>query len=258
MELSICKHVFCKPCLLDYFSFLIEQGSVDLLCCPDQECKKLAVKNTISNGKHHFCLDDLKELLTQEQFDRYQKLFVMQSIQSRPDVCYCPRNLCQYPNIKSPDDKLIICTECQFAFCWMCLRSWHGVAQACRLGNLEKLAVEYMGADQETKAYLEMKYTKKIIEKVVKEFEENQLNKEYIANHTTSCPVCTTSIEKSYGCNHMTCSQCSTHFCFLCGCFLLASSAYDHFSGQNSCNGRLFDLPGDENEWLDEIVNGQI
>ena len=34
---------------------------------------------------------------------------------------------------------------------------------------------------------------------------------------TVSCPSCAAPVEKESGCNHMTCSQCSAEFCWLCG-----------------------------------------
>lgn len=41
-----------------------------------------------------------------------------------------------------------------------------------------------------------------------------------------SCPVCSMAIERSMGCNKMTCSQCSAYFCYKCGKQI---NGYDHF-----------------------------
>ena len=54
-----------------------------------------------------------------------------------------------------------------------------------------------------------------------------------------TCPNCTTSIVKSSGCNHMTCSKCRSHLCLLC-CVVLAQAdehrdVYQHFAAGSPC-----------------------
>lgn len=49
------------------------------------------------------------------------------------------------------------------------------------------------------------------------------------------CPSCGMAIEKTMGCNKMTCSNCHKHFCYKCN---MAVQDYDHFR-DGSC--RLFD-----------------
>lgn len=54
-----------------------------------------------------------------------------------------------------------------------------------------------------------------------------------------TCPNCSTSMVKSSGCNHMTCSKCRTHLCLLC-CQVLAQpdesrDVYQHFAAGSPC-----------------------
>lgn len=44
-------------------------------------------------------------------------------------------------------------------------------------------------------------------------------DRKFLNVNTINCPNCTCGvpIAKSEGCNHMTCSQCNTEFCYLCG-----------------------------------------
>ena len=52
------------------------------------------------------------------------------------------------------------------------------------------------------------------------------------------CPKCSVPIEKSEGCQHMTCTQCGSHICWLCLKFFSSSSAcYDHLT---ACHGGCF------------------
>ena len=38
----------------------------------------------------------------------------------------------------------------------------------------------------------------------------------WLALNTKECPRCETPIEKNGGCNHMTCSKCNWHWCWVC------------------------------------------
>jgi hypothetical protein len=55
------------------------------------------------------------------------------------------------------------------------------------------------------------------------------------------CPKCKTAIEKTEGCNHMTCGGCDTHMCWIClKVFRTAGETYDHLAAEH---GGIF---GDE------------
>ena len=40
------------------------------------------------------------------------------------------------------------------------------------------------------------------------------------------CPTCKTRVQRAVGCNHMTCPDCSAHFCYVCGCPAAGNSAH--------------------------------
>lgn len=44
----------------------------------------------------------------------------------------------------------------------------------------------------------------------------DEASRTFIQETTVPCPQCLSNVEKTYGCNHMTC-QCGCHFCWLCG-----------------------------------------
>ncbi|KAG1744200.1 hypothetical protein EDB19DRAFT_529744 [Suillus lakei] len=59
---------------------------------------------------------------------------------------------------------------------------------------------------------------------------EDKLYHEWAANHDVkNCPGCKTPIERSEGCNHMTCARCQTHICWEClATFPKGDGIYDH------------------------------
>jgi len=52
------------------------------------------------------------------------------------------------------------------------------------------------------------------------------------------CPSCSALMEKNGGCNHMTCSNCRTHICWVCMQTFDAQSVYDHMT---AAHGGIYD-----------------
>ncbi|XP_058591133.1 E3 ubiquitin-protein ligase RNF217 isoform X2 [Panthera onca] len=81
----------------------------------------------------------------------------------------------------------IQCPTCQFVWCFKCHSPWHeGVS--CK---------EYKKGD-------------KLLRHWASEIEHGQRNAQ-------KCPKCKIHIQRTEGCDHMTCSQCNTNFCYRCG-----------------------------------------
>ena len=62
------------------------------------------------------------------------------------------------------------------------------------------------------------------------ETENENLFQEYMRKITKQCPKCMVNIEKDGGCNHMTCSSCQTHFCWICLGIFDERIIYDHMN----------------------------
>ena len=64
---------------------------------------------------------------------------------------------------------------------------------------------------------------------------EDKLFKEWTSNNDVkSCPGCKVPIERSEGCNHMTCTRCQTHICWEClATFPRGHGIYDHMRVQH-------------------------
>jgi E3 ubiquitin-protein ligase RNF14 len=110
-------------------------------------------------------------------------------------------------------ERLAVCEDCNLAFCIVCLASWHGDFVRCEPRDLNTLT------------------------------EEDQASLNFILKSTSPCPYCSVPCQKSFGCNHMTCAQCDTHFCYLCGAWLNPDHPYRHFNDpkNQSCFQRLMD-----------------
>ncbi|KAF2121198.1 RING finger protein-like protein [Lophiotrema nucula] len=251
-RLKKCGHVFCKACLQDGYNSCIKEGDVNNVKCMDPDCGK-------SSGQKKERLLSPKELLQipldVETVKRFANLKRKKKMEADKSLVWCPREWCQgamrtekYPKItdvsqmddsepeddvpaepaaedeKKPRgamniDRLVICEDCTLAFCRLCLASWHGNFQWCQSREPSELT------------------------------KEDQQSLNFISQNTTPCPTCSIPAQKSYGCNHMTCFQCKSHFCYLCGAWLTPSDPYKHFNNPNNkgCYMRLMDLDtGDE------------
>ena len=85
----------------------------------------------------------------------------------------------------------------------------------------------------------QFRYSEEVIRRAVAETETH----EWLTANSTPCAFCKAPVVKRSGCNHMTCTRCSGHFCFLCGGKLPKENPYAHFSDKSvNCYNRLFDI----------------
>ncbi|PWY80935.1 RING finger protein [Aspergillus sclerotioniger CBS 115572] len=112
-------------------------------------------------------------------------------------------------------DRVAICEDCNYAFCCVCKKGWHGELVRC-----------FPRRDAELSA-------------------EEKATEDYLRLYTSACPTCNAPCQKQMGCNHMKCFKCDTHFCYLCSSWLCEDNPYRHFNDINSgCFNRLWDLEG--------------
>ncbi|KAF8213313.1 hypothetical protein K438DRAFT_1803769 [Mycena galopus ATCC 62051] len=229
-----CTHVFCRACLYDYWSFAIAEGSVDTLGCPDPACVKLQRASPE---------DEIARVVSEAEVRRWRWLKEKIMFERDPSLVHCPMVFCQHPVPKPREsetdvggDRLRICPACSFSFCGFCKRTWHGAVQDCPISQAESVRQQ-----------MNLRFGPTILKKLVAKYQEEQLNKKWLAESTMACPGCALKIEKSLGCNHMTCTRCKMHFCYRCGVKLNASEPYAHFSDRHSgCYQKLFDFVSEE------------
>jgi E3 ubiquitin-protein ligase RNF14 len=96
----------------------------------------------------------------------------------------------------------------------------------------------------------ENRYGKANLQKLIAKVKEDLANKAWMDASTQACPICTVRVQKSMGCNHMTCWKCGGHFCYRCGAKLKGTNPYSHFSTPGiPCYNQLFDEIPDDDGW---------
>ncbi|XP_075354783.1 E3 ubiquitin-protein ligase RNF217 isoform X3 [Mycteria americana] len=103
----------------------------------------------------------------------------------KPLSC-CKKAVCE-ECLKRYLSSQIQCPSCQFVWCFKCHSPWHEGVN-CK---------EYKKGD-------------KLLRHWANEIEHGQRNAQ-------KCPKCKIHIQRTEGCDHMTCSQCNTNFCYRCG-----------------------------------------
>ncbi|XP_075224500.1 uncharacterized protein LOC142326155 [Lycorma delicatula] len=243
MQFKPCDHTFCKDCIRQYVQHKITDGSVYVIKCPQDECESEIMPSQV------------RDLVSPEQFARYDNLLLTTTLQTMTDITVCPRQSCQYPVSREPDEKMAVCPECRYVFCVNCKMVYHGV-EPCRFRSDEKAALvkQYLEGNEETKQTMEHKYGRKQLNALV----QASLSETWISNNSQNCPHCNASIEKSGGCNKMVCWRCSTFFCWLCQARLDPATPYKHYNDPKSCCfNQLFEganISDDEDDDVDEFI----
>ncbi|XP_029439896.1 E3 ubiquitin-protein ligase RNF14-like [Rhinatrema bivittatum] len=189
MHFRVCQHVYCSACLKDFFEIQIKEGHVQYLNCPEPECKSVATPAQV------------KELVDEQMFSRYDRLLLQSSLDLMADVVYCPRLSCQTPVMQEPGCTLGICSNCCYPFCTLCKMTYHGVSP-CKLTAEEEEASkepEYISPKSNLRNWKQ------------KAWQEKQ-SATYIKQETNPCPRCAAPIQKNGGCDHMFCSNCGCNF----------------------------------------------
>ncbi|KEP49035.1 putative ubiquitin-protein ligase E3 [Rhizoctonia solani 123E] len=246
--------VFCLECLKEFWGMCVSEGEVTKVACPGIECVEAREKAKNDSGDVGDVGDDvIGRVLNKEQVTRWKRLRVKHLAEKDPSAVPCPVRRCQapVPRPKAAEDndawaQLRTCDSCGFAFCVACKRSWHGPNSSCAITQTKAFMEAHVAmmlpkGDPRRRA-LEGQYGRKVLRKMAQEYQGEKENQVWLKERTTACPRCETRVEKSEGCNHMTCPRCTTHFCFRCGTKLQTESPYAHFSQPGSCYGRLYDI----------------
>lgn len=220
MPLHCCKKAVCEECLKRYISSQVHAGRAHLVC-PITECSGFLEESLVVSN------------LTSEELSKYKYFLELSLLDSSTKPCpHCNlftslKGHGQQTSTKAEHKYKIQCTECQFVWCFKCHAPWHEGLK-CR---------DYRKGD-------------KLLRHWASVIEHGQRNAQ-------KCPRCKIHIQKTEGCDHMTCTQCNTNFCYRCG------EKYRHlrFFGDHTSNLSVFGckyryLP--EKPHLRRLVRGSV
>ena len=172
--------------------------------CIIQQLKSAVVplKCVTENCEEPVVWKDFQNLLSQSERKKLLLSSLDAYVRCNPDsVKYCPTPDCGTVYRVSTDGRSHKCGACSADICTSChTQSHRGLTCAMfKSGrNVEEDFKEWMRKDP---------------------------------SNRKNCPQCNAPIEKNQGCNHMECSQCKAHMCWLClGVFRTGPEVYDHQS----------------------------
>lgn len=187
--LHCCKRAVCEECLKEYISSQVRVGRA-AIACPITECSGFLEESVVVGH------------LAAEEVDKYRYFLELSRLDSGTKPCpHC--NL--FTSLKGRGESVgiaggavtsptrtehkykIQCSKCQFVWCFKCHAPWHEGLK-CR---------DYRKGDKLLRDWAS----------VVKHGQRN----------AQKCPRCKIHIQRTEGCDHMTCTQCNTNFCYRCG-----------------------------------------
>lgn len=173
-----CGHVYDTECLGHLIKSAITSDFASVQCVMENEERKPCSVDIPHSIIRDFLTGDEETQLLEASLRTY--------IHTRPhEFHYCPTPDC--PTVYRPGRAGIVlrCCNCMERFCPNCHVEYH-----------EGLSCDEYQDGMSTNSRLYQKWK-----------EENGIK---------SCPKCSCDIQKNGGCNHITCTRCKTHICWVC------------------------------------------
>ncbi|KAJ7084647.1 hypothetical protein B0H15DRAFT_910927 [Mycena belliarum] len=185
VRLEDCGHMYCRDCLQHYLRPASQDSGFTPRKCLAEVPFPEKPTSTIACGRG-IAYSTIRSLLTSAEEDLLLRASFLAHVNEHPtDLRYCPSPDCEMVYRPSGMGAAFQCPSCIIQICPACNVEYHegfscAEHQDSLNGGLEALA----------------RWREK--------------------NGVKQCPNCHADIEKAGGCNHMTCSLCKTHICWVC------------------------------------------
>jgi hypothetical protein len=205
-----CGHMYCRECITRYIQTTVPDLPThheNPFKCPVLSCRNKIQLNT--------CVKDLaskeewKALVQWRHNIKHPKALMLQ---------VCPKKSCGARNMRqSKQDHVVFCDDCGGTWCELCMQRFVGDhdKEDCDAVPVFKLCRRYRNASDEIKEKADKRWPW-LKEYAVARSEDMEMAA-WISDNGQPCPNCGMGIIRSEGCFHMSCTNCSTHFCYECG-----------------------------------------
>ena len=186
-------HSMCIRCFVTYIKNALNHRNFKkhpehgyTIQCPDG-CANSEVKKI-----HHF------RIIGENDYERYQRFGTEECLREMGGI-FCPAVGCGGGLLPEPGQQRIECMHCKFVFCSRCRNAYH--TGSCAAAEVQQ-AVQGENPNQFNQNVEHARWA--------------AASERYVRQISKACPGCGAAIEKTEGCNHMTCSVCKFQFCWLC------------------------------------------
>ena len=187
--LSLCGHRFHSNCLNFQINNAISESGISGFPINCAICL------------HPLTHNDWIKVLSYNELNNLFSASLIHFMSTNSSFSHCENSNCDFvyniekSKIKGNTRK---CTRCKGTYCILCKRQVYGISHEiqCEMEKMKKIDVEDIT---------------------------------WIEKYTVGCPRCNIRIEKNEGCNHLVCSRCSCHFCFICREEIFNLSPVDHY-----------------------------
>ncbi|KAK9864262.1 hypothetical protein WJX84_004729 [Apatococcus fuscideae] len=212
-----CGHPVCDACWKGILMARLDEGDVERASCPLPQCHR------------PLPVEVAQRLLPAAAYIRFRRLLLQRYVDASPHITWCPssgcsRAICVLPSGPAAPPRVHnrpAAPHRQFQMRPAANDLQATLAQCADRappnGTLDK-ASEGSQQPEGPHAPVDCQSVAAwdaLIEKVKRE--QKGWTQSWLTQNTKACPGCKARIQRIAGCNHMICTQCHRHFCWVCG-----------------------------------------